>query len=64
MRFVADHWVKEADEFFNGTSAAKDALLTQNLTEFDNLVKQMLHVTMSDVADKAYFMNACKYINL
>ncbi|XP_074649130.1 short transient receptor potential channel 7-like [Tubulanus polymorphus] len=58
MRFIVDHWVKEADHHFNATSRAREALLNMNYTYFNNL---LIGIRSPVNADMNYFMEASRF---
>ena len=55
LRFLVDHWIKQADKsFYEGTFRARDALLSRNYTLYQTIMNDIQHSTDS------YFMKACK----
>ena len=61
LRFMVDHWIKQADNFYNGTAKARDALLRVDYDHF-NSIKKHIFYDHSEVYDKTYFMQACEYL--
>ena len=59
LRFLVDHWIKEADAHYNGTQRAKDALITMNYDLFDAILKDIMNDKMNRT--RSYFMQACKH---
>ena len=55
LRFLVDHWIKEADHFHNATARAREGLYTRNYTAFDTLVSTIR------TKENSYFIYACKY---
>lgn len=58
LRFLVDHRIKLADKYFNGTSRAREALLSKNIALYDNVTDSIFQ-NMSRPID-IYFMKACK----
>src|SRR6218665_1225080 len=58
LRFLVDHWIKEAERRYNGISRAKESLLQYNLTLFD-AIKQEIFLDSANEA-QSYFMKACR----
>ena len=63
LRFLVDHWIKQADHIFNATTQAYDALASKNYTSFELLKQQVFNDNRSDTEYYKYFMKACKYTN-
>ncbi|XP_064608787.1 short transient receptor potential channel 7-like [Liolophura sinensis] len=58
LRFFTDHKVSESDNYFNGTSRAREFLINENHTGF----KQFLSTIRSDKDEtKSYFMEASRF---
>lgn len=62
LRFLVDHWIKQADIFYNGTARARDALLSHNYTLYEHIQCEIL--CNKTVNATSYFMKACKYRSL
>ena len=58
LRFLVDHWIKIADEYFEGTSRARSALINRNYTHFDSIVTEI----SDHNSPHSYFMRACEFI--
>lgn len=58
LRFLADRWIKVADRHYNGTSRARDCLLSLNRSEYDQLVVEIF--ADESQPTHSYFMKACK----
>ena len=60
LRFLADRWIKMADNHYNGTSRARHSLMTLNRFEYYRLVDEIFE---DDVEPQhSYFMKACQYL--
>ena len=59
LRFLVDHWIKDADLYYNGTARAWEALEDHNVTMFRLIRDEMFYDLHEPV--KSYFMKACKY---
>lgn len=59
LRFLVDHWIKEADQFYNGTARAREALLTRDFAAYGRLYQEIFRDTVH--SSKSYFMQACEY---
>lgn len=58
LRFLVDHWIKDADRFYNGTACAREVLLRRNYSMYDSIQNQIFNDRIH--VDKSYFMKACK----
>jgi len=56
LRFLVDRWIKQADRHYNGTERAREALVSHNYNEYDQIQHQIFH----DISDssQSYFMKA------
>jgi len=57
LRFLVDHWTKEADLYYNGTARAREALLMRNQSEYVAIRDDIFN----DGTKQSYFMKACEY---
>ena len=55
LRFLVDHRIKAADQFYNGTARAKEALLRKD----GALYYDTMNSIFSDTSQHSYFMKAC-----
>ena len=60
LRFLVDHWIKDADLYYNGTARAWEALEAHNLSLFKAMRDEMFDDPREPA--KSYFMQACEYI--
>jgi hypothetical protein len=60
LRFMVDHWIKQADKCFNGTSLARDALHNKDYTRFDEIKNKIFDKNTPWDSNK-YFMTACEF---
>ena len=58
LRFLVDHWIKQADKHYNGTAIGRNALLMRDYDTFNNIKKNIFQDHTEPV--KTYFMKACK----
>jgi|SRR6218665_1118616 len=58
LRFLADHWTKQADLYYNGITNARNALIIRNYILYSRIEREIF----DDVTHKtqSYFMKACK----
>jgi hypothetical protein len=59
LRFLVDHWIKEADQFYNGTARAREALLTLDFEAYGRLYEEIFQDSAH--GSKSYFMQAREY---
>lgn len=59
LRFMVDHWIKQADQHYNGTAQARHALLSHDYDLF-NEIKTVIFDESKVMDSKKYFMRACK----
>lgn len=59
LRFLVDHWIKQADQLYNGTARARQALLDRNYT----LYEEIEHEIFDDKTQhpQSYFMKAREF---
>jgi hypothetical protein len=59
LRFLVDHWIKQADIYYNGTAKAHEALITGNHSLYDRIRREIFE----DFEHKqlSYFMKARTY---
>lgn len=58
LRFIVDHRIKVADNHYNGTSKARDALLAKNFTLYDLVSGEIFADRQAPTY--SYFMKACR----
>lgn len=63
LRFMVDHWIKQADKHYNGTAQARHALLDKDYETF-RVIRETIFDKSSERDANKYFMTACKYSQL
>ena len=57
LRFLVEHRVKQADNYYNGTARAREALKDKNFSLFDSIIDETFHDSKRPL--ESYFMKAC-----
>jgi hypothetical protein len=60
LRFLVDHWIKQADDIYNATLLAEEALQSKNYSAFEQLKDVVFNDNRTQTAYFKYFMTACK----
>jgi len=59
LRFLVDHWIKQADLFYNGTARARQALIDRNFTLYELIERDIFDDNAQQ--PQSYFMKARQY---
>ena len=60
LRFLVDHWIKDADQYFKGVTSCREYLHNHNYSNFTDFIS-MLRDDNTNLP-KSYFMLACEYL--
>ena len=58
LRFLVDHWIKEADNHYDGLHRAREHLLRRNYSMYERLRVEIFDDRTSPI--HSYFMQACE----
>lgn len=58
LRFLVDHWIKQADLLYNGTQTAREALSAGNYSLYERIRKEIFEDQNPEHRQQRYFMKA------